>query len=95
MTEWFHSLLLFALALLVICVTAGGVAVLRGPHLADRAIAIDMVAFAVTCLIGVSALLTGVGALLDVALVLSLISFLGTVAIARFIERTTERVRGD
>jgi len=77
--------LLFFLTLMM----AGAVVrVVRGPHLADRVVALDLVAYVSVCMIGTAAMLTEEGPLLDVALVLSLLAFLGTVAFARFLERS-------
>jgi multicomponent Na+:H+ antiporter subunit F len=77
-----------AIALVLVLVMGmGAVRIVRGPRLADRVVALDMVSFAATGLIGVVAILTEKGALLDVALVLSLLVFLGTIAFARFLER--------
>lgn len=61
--------------------------VLVGPSVADRAIALDTVAYAAVGLVATAAVLGDQAALLDVGLVLSLLVFLGTVALARFLER--------
>ncbi len=59
----------------------------RGPTLADRVVALDMMTITIIAVCGVVAVATGVFALLDVALVLALVGFLATVALARFAER--------
>ena len=64
-----------------------GVRALRGPHLADRVLALDL---ATTVLIGGVvglSLVTRQPVLLDVALVVALVAFLGTIALARLVER--------
>ena len=63
----------------------------RGPTLADRVVALDMMTVTVICVCGVAAVATGVYALLDVALVLALVGFLATVALARYAERSDAR----
>ena len=63
----------------------------RGPRLADRVVALDMMTVTIICVCGVAAVATGVYALLDVALVLALVGFLATVALARFAERRDAR----
>lgn len=78
---------------LVLAMGLGAVRVVRGPSLADRIVALDMVSFSATGLIGVIAIVTEEGALLDVALVLSLLVFLGTIAFARFLERVRKGAR--
>jgi multicomponent Na+:H+ antiporter subunit F len=59
----------------------------RGPHLADRVVALDLTALIVVGLIAVYVIQTGEAALLDAAIVLALIGFLSTVAFARYLER--------
>ncbi|MEJ8560746.1 monovalent cation/H+ antiporter complex subunit F [Yoonia sp. GPGPB17] len=63
----------------------------RGPSLADRVVALDMMTVSIIAVCGVAAVATGVFALLDVALVLALVGFLATVALARFAERRDAR----
>ena len=63
----------------------------RGPTLADRAVALDMMTVSIIAVCGVAAVAGGVPALLDVALVLALVGFLATVALARFAERRDAR----
>ncbi|MFT7148014.1 MAG: multicomponent Na+:H+ antiporter subunit F [Yoonia sp.] len=50
-----------------------------------------MMTVTIICVCGVAAVATGVHALLDVALVLALVGFLATVALARFAERRDAR----
>jgi multicomponent Na+:H+ antiporter subunit F len=58
-----------------------------GPTLPDRVIAIDLIGVLIVCLLVVIAGSTAQAAFLDVAMVIALISFVGTVAYARYIER--------
>jgi multicomponent Na+:H+ antiporter subunit F len=59
----------------------------RGPTLPDRVVALDLMGVLIVCTLVVVAASTGEGAFLDVALVIALISFVGTVAYARYVER--------
>ena len=59
----------------------------RGPTLPDRVIALDLFAVLSTAFLTVYAIDTGQQVFLDVAIVLALIAFLGTVAFALYIER--------
>lgn len=59
----------------------------RGPTLPDRVVAIDLIGVLIVCLIVVVAGTTGQQVLLDVAIFIALISFVGTVAYARYVER--------
>lgn len=75
---------------------AAGLALLRlaiGPTLADRVVALDMMTVAIVSFCGLAAIRSGDRAFLDVALVLALVGFLATVALARFAERQVMRQR--
>ncbi|TBH20138.1 monovalent cation/H+ antiporter complex subunit F [Thermus thermamylovorans] len=63
---------------------------LRGPSLPDRVLGLEMVGFGFMGLALVYALLTRQVFFVDVATVLALVSFLATIAFARFIERSRE-----
>ena len=58
-----------------------------GPTLADRVVALDMMTTLIIAVCGVVAVQTAVTAFLDVAIVLALVGFLATVALARYAER--------
>lgn len=61
---------------------------LKGPTLPDRVIAIDLIGVLMVCLLVVTAAVTAQQPLLDVGMVVALISFVGTVAYSRYIERS-------
>ncbi|WP_316015411.1 monovalent cation/H+ antiporter complex subunit F [Roseobacter sp. HKCCA0434] len=61
---------------------------LTGPSLSDRVVALDALSLLLVAFLVLFTLASRVGAYLDAAIVLSLVAFLGTVAFARFIERT-------
>ncbi len=61
--------------------------IVRGPSLADRVVALDMLTLLMVCFAGTFAIASGEVAFLDVAIALALIAFLGTVAFARYAER--------
>lgn len=88
---WHNALLLWTGRTAIVVVVLGMLLcigrLLRGPHLADRALAVDVVAIQ---LIGLVILLTmyfGSLVLFDGILVLSLLGFAGTVAMAQYIGR--------
>ncbi len=62
-----------------------------GPSLADRVVALDMMTITIIVFCGIYAIYTGDSSFLDVAIVLALIGFLATVALARYAERRYER----
>jgi len=76
-----------ALTLLAVAAALTFVRLAKGPTLPDRVIAIDLIGVLMVCLLVVTAGLTAQQAFLDVAMVVALISFVGTVAYARYIER--------
>lgn len=59
----------------------------RGPSLPDRVVALDLIAALVVAVICTYAIGTEQKVFLDVAIVLALITFLGTVAFAQYVER--------
>jgi multicomponent Na+:H+ antiporter subunit F len=67
----------------------------RGPSLPDRVIALDLMTVAIVAFCGLAAIRSGDPAFLDVALVLALVGFLATVALARFAERQKLRRDGE
>ena len=81
--------IVFAVTLTVLALAAvlTFIRLVRGPTLPDRVIAIDLIGVLIVCLLVVVAASTAQQAFLDVAMVLALISFLGTVAYARYVER--------
>ena len=79
--------LVIALAMLAVAAGLTFVRLVKGPTLPDRVIAIDLIGVLMVCLLVVMAGLAAQAAFLDVAMVVALISFVGTVAYARYIER--------
>ena len=63
----------------------------KGPSMPDRVVALDMMTVAIVAFCGLAAIRSNTPAFLDVALVLALVGFLATVALARFAERNTAR----
>jgi multicomponent Na+:H+ antiporter subunit F len=63
------------------------VRVIWGPSLPDRVVAVDLIGASSVCLMAVGAAGYKEPAFLDAAVVIALLSFLGTVAYSRYIER--------
>ncbi len=59
----------------------------RGGSLADRIVALDSLLVVIVSGIAVQASRTGAGTYLDVLVVAALLGFVGTITVARFIER--------
>ncbi len=77
--------------MIVLALIVGFIRLIKGPSLPDRVVALDMMTVLIVSFCGLFALWTGVGSFLDVALVLALVGFLATVALARFAERRAVR----
>ncbi len=63
------------------------VRLVRGPHLADRVVALELISTLVVAFVAAWAIYAGDEAFLDVAIGFALVAFLGTVAFARYAER--------
>ena len=64
---------------------------LLGPSLSDRIVALDMMTVLIVSFCGLYAMRANDEAFVDVAIVLALVGFLATVALARFVERRIVR----
>ncbi|MPZ76450.1 MAG: hypothetical protein GEU77_07990 [Deltaproteobacteria bacterium] len=76
-----------ALALLSSALFVAFFRLARGPSLPDRVVALDLISTISVAIIAVYTIITDTPVLLDVAIVLALIAFLGTVAFARYLEK--------
>ena len=76
-----------ALITLALAIATATYRVLRGPSWGDRITGFDFLGLGLAALIVVLALRSGLVALLDVALIVSILGFLGTVAFARYLLR--------
>jgi len=76
-----------ALALVGAAVLLAFVRLVRGPDLANRVVAVDLLSALGVGVAGVAAVASDDPVYLDVALVLALIAFLGTVGFARYAEK--------
>lgn len=63
------------------------VRLVRGSSVADRIVALDLLLVITVSGIGVAAVATESGAFLDVLVVAALLGFIGTVTVARYMER--------
>lgn len=64
---------------------------LRGPKLSDRVVALDLIGILIAATAVAKAIESGHHSYLDVAITISLIAFLGTVAFANYIQHLGER----
>lgn len=74
-------------AMLSIAVVLSFFRLVWGPSLPDRVVALDLIAIEVVAAVAIYEIATEQPVLLDAAIVLALVAFLGTVAFARYVER--------
>lgn len=87
MDSWLHFSISFAYAGLLLSVVMAFIRLLKGPTLADRVVALDLISVVTIGFIAVYTLDSGQQALLDIAITLGLVAFLGTIAFARLIAK--------
>ena len=80
--------------LLLGAMAIAGVRIARGPHVADRVVALDMLSLLGIAAAGLAAVATGSAAFVDVALGVAFVGFLAIVAFSGFMERGS-RPRGE
>ncbi|SFG55304.1 multicomponent Na+:H+ antiporter subunit F [Halopelagius inordinatus] len=74
-----------AIVLVVVLNLLCGYRVVRGPTIPDRVVALDAIATNVVAIAVLFAIKTGRGLFVTVSLVLAIIAFLSTVAVAKFV----------
>lgn len=77
----------FVLGMLWVAVVLSLTRLIRGPNIADRVVALDLIS---TIIVGITAVLsiaTSEPTFLSVSIVLALVAFLGTVAFAYYVQR--------
>lgn len=79
------------LAMIALSILIGLIRMWKGPSLADRVVALDMMTAAVIGFCGLFAVKAQVEAYLDIAVALALVSFVSVVALARYAERLARR----
>ncbi len=84
----FGVALAIATLFLILALVAAAWRLLRGPTLADRVVALDLVSSLLIVFLVIFKMVSGVDAYIYVGIGLALISFLATVAFANFIDRT-------
>jgi multicomponent Na+:H+ antiporter subunit F len=84
-----------ASVMLAVAVVLAFLRLLRGPSLPDRVVAFDLMTTLAVGIMAVYTVSTGETVFLDVAIVLALISFLGTVAFARYLEQRGRKKGGE
>ena len=78
-------------AMLSLALLLAFVRLARGPSVADRVVALDLIGVLSVGVIILYSVATGLHVFLDAAIALALVSFAGTIAFARYIERSGPR----
>lgn len=87
--ETMHIVLSIVFILLAVAQVLAFVRLARGPSLPDRVIALDLTSMIIAGMIAAYVVWMGQPVLLDAVIVMAVISFFGTVAFARYLERRT------
>lgn len=83
--------LLFSLTLLGISMILSLIRLIIGPTFPDRIVALEMITFLILGIVACFSVYTGETSYLDIAIIISLISFLTTIAFAYYIEKRVQR----
>ena len=78
------------LALVALAMALAGIRLLRGPTRADRVMALDVLTISAVAAVALLAWRTGLTALLDVAVAVAMVTFMGAVALSWYLERRGE-----
>lgn len=76
-----------ALGMLILALMLALIRLIRGPSLPDRVVALDLMGALTVGIIAVYDILTNRTVFIDVAIVIALTTFIGTLAFARHIEK--------
>lgn len=87
MSPLFEMLMMGLLSLTAISLAMTAARLLIGPSIPDRAMAFDLVMIHVVAIIALYAITVDQDLLVDAVLIVAVLGFLGTVALARFIEK--------
>ncbi|MCL4797766.1 MAG: hypothetical protein KJZ84_24590 [Bryobacteraceae bacterium] len=90
-TDMVSAMASFTLAVLSVSLLIALLRLIRGPSLPDRVVALDLMAAISVGMMAAYSILTQESAILDVAVVVALITFLSTIAFAAFLEQGARR----
>lgn len=82
-----QMMLMTALVLFSITITIAVLRIILGPSLPDRVLALDVIGVNLIATIAVASVIMNTKAFLEVILILGILSFIGTIAYSKFIER--------
>lgn len=79
--------------ILTVCLLLVLYRIIRGPHHADRIIALDLLSILVVALTALFAVFFNNAIFIDVSIAYALVAFLGTASFARYLERSEKNHR--
>ncbi|CAN5595296.1 cation:proton antiporter [soil metagenome] len=82
---------LIALSMVSVALFLAATRLFRGPSLADRVVALELIASLMVGVVALVAVISDQGVLIDVAIAVTLVGFLGAVGLARYMEKGTSR----
>ncbi len=83
----FNFIITFALVLISLSMLALIYRVIKGPSIPDRVIALDALGVNLIAVIALISIILGTYAFLEVILLLGILAFIGTVGMAKFLEK--------
>ncbi|AOZ92412.1 Na(+)/H(+) antiporter subunit F1 [Paenibacillus crassostreae] len=89
------SLLTATLVILSLAIFACMYRLIKGPSRSDRIVALDTIGINLLAMIAVISLLLHTEAFIDIILLIGILTFIGTTALARYIERGVVIEHGD
>lgn len=90
-----NGFLLVSLILLSLAILGSMFRLLAGPSIPDRIAALDTIGILLLAMIAVIGMLNGTAAYFDIILVIGILTFIGTTAFARYMERGVVLESGD
>lgn len=84
-----------ALGILILALFLAILRLVRGPTLADRILALDLITTLAVGFIAAIAIRTGFSLYLDIAISIGLLGFLSTIALARYLLKLAEKQDGN
>ncbi|AIQ58380.1 Na(+)/H(+) antiporter subunit F1 [Paenibacillus borealis] len=82
-----HFILMLSLSIMVISIAICAWRLVKGPSLPDRVAALDTIGINLLAMVAVLSILYKTEAFIEYILLIGILSFIGTMALARYIER--------
>lgn len=82
-----HSILLLSVTIMAVTIGVCAWRLLKGPTLPDRVAALDTIGINLLAMVAVLSVLFETKAFIEIILLIGILSFIGTTAFARYIER--------